>query len=125
MSEQLQRAIKAFAGAIARAEGFTVPGSIPAKANNPGDLVRGDQGLGTLGAAKITIYQTLAEGWEALDLQVAKMFTNTSHVYRSSMTIEEVANHYTTTQQSEWAQNVAEALHVSPKTTLDEVLAQA
>jgi hypothetical protein len=47
------------AAAIATAEGANVPGSIPQKANNPGNLELGDIGYGVLTAAggeKITIF---------------------------------------------------------------------
>ncbi len=43
MSEQLKKAVNAIAQAIAKAEGFyNSTSDIPQKADNPGDLVRGD-----------------------------------------------------------------------------------
>jgi hypothetical protein len=37
------------------------------------------------------------------------------------MTIRDMAGHYTTTQQDEWAANVAQAVGVTPDTKLSEI----
>ncbi len=98
------------AEAIAHAEGFYVEGSIPQRAHNPGDLVLGDKGFGTLGSEKITVFENEATGWAALEHQLTIIRTRQSHVYVPSMTIREMASHWTRTQPNEWAQNVCDGL---------------
>lgn len=116
-------AVQAIAKAIALAEGFYVSGSIPQRANNPGDLVEGDIGNGTLGAG-ITVFATPEDGWNALYNQVSKMLNGTSHIYSPNMTIAQVAGKYTATQQTAWANNVSGSLGVSPDTTLSDIANQ-
>src|SRR5688572_30319331 len=52
------------AQAIARAEGFYVPGSIPQRANNPGNI----KVLGWTGPrlADIPVFDSVEQGWTAL-----------------------------------------------------------
>ena len=68
LTTPLNSRVQALAQAIATAEGFGVPGAVPTRANNPGDLVMGDQGLGVANAEGVTIYPTIAAGWAALTL---------------------------------------------------------
>jgi hypothetical protein len=68
------------------------------------------------------VYATAQDGWDALEHQVRLMFGG-SHVYRPSMTIPEVAEHYTATQRDVWAKNVAARLGVVVETRLEDVLA--
>lgn len=120
-------AVNAIAEAIAVAEGFYVAGSIPQRANNPGDLMMGDvlPGMptqGTLGAG-IVVFVNLTDGWTALKHKVGNMLGGNSRVYQPDMTIAQVASKYTATQQTEWANNVAGGLGVTPDTTLADVAA--
>jgi len=106
------------AASVARAEGANVPGSIPARANNPGDLELGDVGYGTLTAAggnQITIFPDTATGEAALESQLSKMIYGGSSVYNPSMTLAEAGQLYS--GSSTWAQNVGSALEVDPNTT--------
>lgn len=96
--------------AIAHAEGFGIKDAIPTKAHNPGDLVLGDKGHGTLGSEKITVFENDQTGWAALEHQIDLIRMGKSHVYRSSMTIEEMAKHWTATEQTAWALNVVDGL---------------
>jgi hypothetical protein len=114
--------VQAFAKAIAKAEGHGIPGAIPTEANNPGDLVLGDKGYGTLGSAGITVFPDIQSGMNALYKELALIIAGQSHVYNLDMTISDMAQHWTTTQQDEWANNVANALGVSTDTTLRRVL---
>src|SRR5271170_1212292 len=87
--------IQAFATAIAKEEGFYVDGSVPQRARNPGDLANGDVGNGVIetggpNGAKITIYTTVEDGWNALLNKVARMLNGSSEVYLLSMTIQQV-----------------------------------
>lgn len=117
--------IRKLARAIANAEGFNVPNSRPARNHNPGNLTKDitatgigmDPGPGV----SYVIYKTDADGWDALEKQVRLMFAGGSHFYFPSMTIAQMAEKYTGTQQSAWARNVAVALGVSVDTRLDQL----
>ncbi len=117
--------IQSLAEAIAKAEGFFVNGSLPNRANNPGDLKVGDKGQGTIDGK--TIFSTIEEGWQHLYYQVSIILNGTSSIYTPDMTIQEVANRYVngndqTTPASEgWARNVANSLGVTVDTPVGQV----
>ncbi len=109
--------------AIAHAEGFGLAGTIPTKAHNPGDLVLGDKGFGTLGAECITVFQDDATGRAALEHQLDAIRLGKSHVYTNSMTIAQMASKWTATQRDEWAHNVADYLTKNGRpSTVDTLL---
>ena len=104
--------------AIGGAEGYGQPGAIPTLANNPGDLVLGDQGLGTLGQG-ITVFPTPQAGATALDNQVTKMANGTSSVYAPNESIAQIGQTYAGANGgSSWAANVAKSLGISPSSSL-------
>jgi hypothetical protein len=109
----------ALADAIANAEGANVAGSIPARANNPGDLELGDIGYGTITAAggqKITVFPSLSAGMAALENQIALIASGQSKAgYPANGSIADVAAVYTGGSGSSWAQNVASALGLTPE----------
>jgi len=120
--------VKRFSEAIAIAEGFHVPNSVPARAHNPGDLSDdGDVGqgvihtAGSLGAA-ITVYATDEDGWSALYRKVRRMLEGRSKTYPSDYTLMEVALRYSGSPL--WAANVARSLGVDTRATLAEIAAQ-
>jgi hypothetical protein len=113
--------IARIAEAIAYAEGFYVNGSRPQRNNNPGDLTKA-LGFSMIGYdGMYVIFSTIDDGWNALRKLVMLMLTNRSAIYHSQMTILDVARRYTTTQQDEWAQNVASRLGVTIDTKISEV----
>jgi hypothetical protein len=112
--------ISRIADAIAFAEGYFVSGSRPRRNNNPGDLERDVTGKGVAWDGPYVIYASAEDGREALEHQVRLMFAG-SHIYKPSMTIAQVAQHYTTTDSTIWALNVARRLGVSVSTQLDEI----
>ncbi len=118
-------AVQKIAKAIAKAEGFYVQGSIPQRANNPGDLERGDIGFGVISLK--TIYPSAGQGWEALYHQIGIMLDNSSAVYGPTWTIQDVADEYVSGMQSDtkdaaaWAQNVADTLGVSVDTQIGTI----
>ena len=112
--------ISKIADAIAVAEGYFVSGSRPRRNHNPGDLERDVTGKGVGSDGPYVIYATPQDGREALEHQVRLIFGG-SHTYKSSMTIAEVARHYTATDPESWARNVAGHLGVSIDTRLDEI----
>lgn len=114
------------AEAIAYAEGFYASGStVPQRTNNPGDLKLKDNPLGTIGGK--TIFQTVEEGWAALEKQIEWMLTGQSKIYSPDMTIQEVGNWYVggkgtpTADSVAWANNVARQLGVSPDTPIGQI----
>lgn len=113
--------IRALASAIAKAEGYLVEGSIPKRANNPGDLVLGDKGFGVLGEG-ITVFNTPELGWTALYHQLAMIVSGQSHVYRLDMTLADMAHKWTATNRAEWATIVAQDLGVPVTTLLSTIL---
>jgi hypothetical protein len=112
--------ISKIADAIAFAEGYFVAGSRPRRNNNPGDLERDLTGKAAGWDGPYVIYATAQDGREALERQVRLMFAG-SRIYKPSMTIAEVALHYTATQPESWAANVAARLGVTVETRLEEV----
>lgn len=106
--------IERIAQAIAKAEGYGVPGAIPTVRNNPGNI-RDETGA-------IATFPAPADGWAALYRQVTLMLTGESRWYRPDMTIAEVARIYTgESGYMAWARNVAAFLGVTPETRLMEV----
>lgn len=110
-------AIKTVARAIARAEGFYVPGSVPQRAHNPGDLKL--SGRPTING--ISVFDSDDQGWAALYRQLS-LIVNGQSRYNLDMSIDDMARTWTTTEQSAWAANVAQQLGVAPSTALWEVL---
>lgn len=68
------------------------------------------------------VYANDGDGWEALERQVSLMLTNASQIYNNQMTIREVAERYTTTDQLAWATTVASRLGVSMDTKLADIV---
>lgn len=102
--------------AIAKAEGFFRDGTRPARNHNPGDLELDTTGKGIGFDGPYVIYRSDPDGWAALEHQVRLMLSGRSHVYRPTMTIEEMGRRYTETDQDVWIQNVSGHLRV-PRTT--------
>lgn len=113
-------AVQKISKGIAKAEGFYVQGSIAQRANNPGDLERGDIGYGTISGK--TIYPSAGQGWNALYVQVQAMLNGTSAYYNPSMSISEIAPIYTGNDNATaWAQNVADSVGVDPDTQIGQI----
>lgn len=122
-----ENAVQQIAEAIGYAEGVYQIGSRPQRNNNPGDLTvdvaGGARAVGMDGP--FMIYATLEDGWDDLRQLVRTMLDNTSRIYNRDMTILQIAREYTSTQQVEWAQNVANRLGVSLDTRLSDVIPAA
>ncbi len=105
--------IKAVAEAIARAEGFYVAGSIPARANNPGDLKIGDRGNGVIEGK--TVFATAQDGWNALYRQLDLIRTGKSRNFKPTDTWREVARTWVGPVGFEdWLGNVTQRLGATP-----------
>ena len=111
----------ALAKAIATAEGFYVDGSRPQRNHNPGDMTADLIGKGVGTDGPFIVYATDDDGWANLKAQIQKWFDGTSKNADSSSTIADLAGFYTNTEQSAWANNVANALGVSTDTSLSDL----
>ena len=115
-----------FARAVATAEGFYVPTSLPRRANNPGNLVIPGWTGPTLGAERISVFPTVEEGWNRLYRQLNLIVTGKSRVYWLDMTITEMGAKWAPAGPmnvpNAWATNVARMLEVPTNTPLRKVL---
>lgn len=117
-----QSVVQPVANAIALAEGFNVPGSVPQRSNNPGDLFLGDKGSG-LAANGETVFASITAGWNALYNQVVLMLDGQSSHYSPSQTFSQIASIYTGGDNpSGWATTVSGALGLTPDNTLNDYL---
>jgi hypothetical protein len=116
--------IKAFAAAIARAEGFTISNSIPARAHNPGNLAIPGWTGETIGAEGISVFGSDAEGWERLYRQL-QLIVDGRSLYSLDWSIAQMGDRWApaaTNPGGYWARNVAAALGVPTSTRLRDVL---
>lgn len=116
-----------FSQAIAHAEGFGIPGTVPTRFHNPGDLGPGDGGSECLSStftagSNVCLFKDDATGWALLYKKIQRIFDGRSSVYNINMTIEEFGKRYASDWQN-WSRNVAAYLGVSPKMTVREWLA--
>jgi hypothetical protein len=111
--------IQLFARAIAAAEGFGTPGSLPTQCNNPGDLTAGDWGdtgqyRTSASGAQIIVYPAPETGWAALCEKLQNIANGGSSAYSAGMTIAQMAAVYVgTSNYMTWASNVAAYLGAS------------
>jgi hypothetical protein len=113
--------IQNFADAIETAEGFGIAGAIPTLAKNPGDLVIPGWTGPTLGQG-ISVFSTETEGRARLIHQLQIIIDGTSRVYSLDDTIQSMAQKWTRTNQTAWANIVAGVLQVPASTTLRDIL---
>lgn len=114
-----------FAQAIARAEGFGLPGVIPTLAHNPGDLKIPGWSGPTMGQG-ISVFANDADGWDRLYRQLMLIVSGKSHIYSLSDTISTMAAKWTSpTEAAAWGSNVAAVLGVPESSTLRELIGGA
>jgi hypothetical protein len=106
---------------IAGAEGFNVPGSIPNRTHNPGDL-SGDRGSGTVrsvgqGAADIAIFPTDAAGWVALNKDIKAKLSRDPEMNWFDLG----AVYAPGAQSRQWAENAARSAGVNPNDRVADV----
>lgn len=107
--------IKRLAEAIAKAEGFYSGDTLPKRNNNPGALKDA--------SGRIALFESLADGWQALYRQVELMLTGQSAFYNPDMTFLEVARLYTGNDKPEaWASIVSGELGLRPENPLSLIL---
>ena len=117
--------VVSFAIAIARAEGWFLAKSLPARCHNPGDLkaVRGYSYPGQAGVCKggHARFKTDKAGWAALEHQIAKAIDGSSRVYSVDMTLDQLSRRYAANHR-QWAKNVAKNLGVPVSSFLWEIV---
>jgi hypothetical protein len=111
-----------FAHAIAQAEGYTVPHSIPQRCNNPGDL-KGTAFPGQVGICKggHARFKNAADGWAALYNQVQKIADGTSTKYTPRATFRQVARTYAQNYRP-WLKIVTKTLQVDENDEVGQFL---
>lgn len=108
-----------FAAAIGNAEGVNVPGSLPARNNNPGDL-RNWPGV-PHDANGYSIFPSMQAGWDALETQLDAIRNGASAYYDASMSIEQMGQIYADGDPS-WAMNVAAFLGTTTNAIIGPLL---
>jgi hypothetical protein len=100
------------AHAIAQAEGYNVPHSIPNRCFNPGDL-KGTHFPGQVGVCRggHARFRNAAAGWAALYHQIEKIQDGTSTKYTPRATFRQVAKTYAQNYRP-WLKIVTKALQV-------------
>ena len=121
----LHDAIRIFSEGIALAEGFYVTGSRAQLNNNPGNLTVDTTGTKTGMDGMFVVYGSAIDGWNALYRQVELILTDASNIYNSDMTLREIGQRYTTTDQLAWSMNVASRLGISIDTPISTLLTTA
>jgi hypothetical protein len=111
--------VGAIANAIATAEGyFSGSGAVPFDQNNPGDLTDYADLYGA-NSNGITIFPTLAAGWNALYEKIENILSGNSATYSADSSIADIGSTWAN-DAGEWASNVAASLGISTDTTLGE-----
>lgn len=104
-----------FAHAIAQAEGYYVPHSIPNRCSNPGDVkaIHGWQYPGQIGVCRgnHARFRTASAGWAALYHQIEKIQDGTSTKYTNRATFRQVAKTYAQNYRP-WLKIVTKTLQV-------------
>jgi hypothetical protein len=113
MNDDLLVRIALLTAAIFHAEGFWVPGSLPRRNHNPGDLLNH--------AGANVPYSSIIAGAAAAVREVRLIVTNRSEVYRLSMTWQRVAQLWTGGDNAAaWCASVCDDLGVDPDSTLEQ-----
>jgi hypothetical protein len=110
------------ATAIARTEGWMVPGSIPNRYHNPGDIRSSIRNAypGQIGLARhgYVIFKSNAWGWAALEKQIQMIIDGESKHFDQSMTFAQIAKVYAASPQ--WPKTFCKILQISPQLTFQE-----
>jgi hypothetical protein len=109
------------AEAIARAEGFYVKESRPARNHNPGDMTADLIGKSIGKDGSFVQYANDNDGWLNLYAQINAWLNGTSKHATAESTIDHIASFYTATEQDIWARNVANYLGVETSTAIGDL----
>ena len=114
----------ALSRAIARAEGWGKPGTIPTLYHNPGDLKAGPTplpGQRKVGKAGHIVFVNAEAGWAALREYLTGIAEGRRKHYVASMTLAQVSRVYAQ-QWRPWLRIVTKELAVPTNTKLQELL---
>ncbi len=121
VSDTVRANINRLGFAISKAEGCGIPGALPTRAKNPGDLKLGDVGNGLLDGK--TIFTTAQDGWNALFNQLKLIVGGKSGFYTVNDTFEQMARTWTGNDNwASWAATVTAQLKVAQSTRLGDFL---
>ena len=113
MNEDLVVRIAIAFAAIAHAEGFWVPGSLPRRNHNPGDLLDA--------AGRNPQYADILTGAAATVRELVLIFTRASRVYSLAMTWRRMSQLWTGGDNAAaWCAAVCDDLGVDPDSTLQQ-----
>jgi len=106
-----------FAAAIGHAEGFFNAGTRPNRNNNPGDFILAPPATAYTDKSDGTyaIFDSVADGWQALEDELDLIRRGVSHNYTKTMTFEQMAQKYSPDGWQNWAANVSSFLAAGPK----------
>lgn len=108
--------------AIAKAEGFGLPGAAPTRNHNPGDISDGANTYGfdsAVSDSKVTSFPDDTTGWQWLYNKVSNIVNGKSTVYGQDWSIEQIAQTWAGDSEN-WASNVASALGVDSSTSFSD-----
>jgi hypothetical protein len=104
---------------IAKQEGFDVPGSVPQRQNNPGDLVHAPGETHTPGESEgVGSFATVQQGWAMLERQLQRYADR-------GMTLAQMVNIYAPPPDNDTAaylKFLCQGLNCSPDTLVSEAL---
>ncbi len=112
------------ARAIAKAEGYNLAGSNPARLNNPGDISDGRKvyGFEDHSGSSITKFPDAVTGWQWLYTKIARAANGNSNVYDSSMSWREIGALWAPPNAETWASNVSGALGLDSDSSLGDYI---
>jgi len=110
--------------AIAYAEGYNVPNSVPARLNNPGDISDGSSTFGNEfhSGSHVTTFPDANTGWSWLYTKISRAANGNSSVYDPSMSWREIGAKWAPPNAEVWASNVAGALGVDADSSLGDYI---
>ena len=117
-----QDRVQVLAKAIAKAEGFGRPGTLPMRNHNPGDIkaIKNYRFPGQVSINKVyVVFKNDKLGWEALQHQIDKIIAGESR-YSINLTLKQLGKRYA--ESRVWPKVVAKYLNVTPDTALWEIL---
>lgn len=120
-------AIVAFAQAIAYSEGFYTPGTVPYRANNPGDLTKGDIGdtgqyITASGGIVIIVFPDADSGWNALYTKLQRIADGISSVYDSDMSLSDFASEYSGDKTGSYLNSLISKIGYDANTSIGDIL---
>ena len=124
IGENFGNPLSDFAKAIGTAEGFFVVGSRSNRNNNPGDFILAPPASNytTKSDGTYAIFDTVQDGWQALEDQLDLIRRGVSSIYNVDMSFEEMGQHWSPDGWENWSLNVATFLKAQTKDRIGDYL---